>query len=122
MNPLWCLAVAVVAALAIVGAAFLSVRRADRREQMETRLRDLFDGTRELDIVDEAFADYQRSIADLLDANPFRSEELTRGLEAATDIWEQRRFLAAVRPLIHDPAFRVRVWLTLRLSRRATTP
>jgi len=121
VNPLWCLASAVVAALLIVAAAYWSHRRSVRRERTAALLRGLFDDTRELDIVDELFEDYQRSIAELLDAHPGRSEELARGLEAATAEWERAEFAAATRHLVHDPMFRARVWLVLRLSRRIPT-
>jgi len=130
MSPVSMLVVAVVVSVSLVaialGADRLQTWLAERdrlNANADATLRDLIaaDDTREFDIVDESFADFQQSIADLLDANPGRSEELADGLEAATAEWERAEFAAATRHLVHDPMFRARVWLVLRKSRRVPT-
>lgn len=53
---------------------------------------DRLEDTQEFDIVDAAFENYQQSIADVLDANPVRRDELIRDLEAATTEWARAEF------------------------------
>lgn len=65
------------------------------------------DDTQPIDIVDSAFADYQRSVADILDANPDRRDELVRQLNAATAEWRKAEFEAATHSLRRDPLFRL---------------
>ena len=57
-------------------------------------------------LVDEAFADFQESIAEILDRDPQRRDELVRDLEAATAVWEQAEFNGVVKPLRRDREFR----------------
>lgn len=58
------------------------------------------------DLVTDAFEDFQESIAEILDRDPQRRDELVQDLEAATAVWERAEFNAAVKPLRRDPEFR----------------
>lgn len=69
--------------------------------------RPALDDNQPIDIVDSAFADYQRSVADILDANPDRRDELIRQLEAATAEWQQAEFEGVTHSLRRDPMFRL---------------
>lgn len=66
----------------------------------------------------ETFVDYQQSIADLLDANPGRSEELIQGLEEATDKWARAEFAVITAPLRRDLRFRLAM---RRAAKQSTT-
>ena len=61
------------------------------------------------DPVDEAFEDYQQSIAEILDADPVRRDEVIRDLEAATAAWERASFDLIVSRLRRDLAFRLAI-------------
>jgi hypothetical protein len=67
----------------------------------------------QLDAADDdlgsAFEDYQQSVAEILDRNPQRRDEIVRDLEAATAIWERAEFDAAVKPLRRNLAFRLAI-------------
>ena len=112
------LAAALLVLLALyIEARVQEARRRERRAQ--ERLRAIAEETQELDIVDAAFQTYQQSVADILDGDPTRRDELVRDLEAATAIWEQAEFEATIRPLRRDLAF----WFAIRRAKRtkATT-
>lgn len=57
-------------------------------------------------LADDAFKNFRQSIADILDRDPARRDELMRDLQAATAAWELRRFKAATKPLRRDREFR----------------
>lgn len=118
---------AVMCALLLVGmgAQWVWKHLRDRRERIaaerdatEDLLRNGFRfDTAEPDPVGAAFEDYQKAVADILDRDPVRREELIRDLEAATAIWEKAEFDAAVKPLRRDLAF----WFAIRRAKKATT-
>jgi hypothetical protein len=58
------------------------------------------------DPVDDAFEDFQQSLAVILDRDPQRRDELVRDLEAATAVWERAEFDGVVKPLRRDREFR----------------
>lgn len=57
-------------------------------------------------LADDAFKDFRQSIAEILDRDPARRDELMRDLQAATAAWELRKFKAATKPLRRDREFR----------------
>lgn len=69
------------------------------------------DGPERLDTTDEAdplgvpFKDFQASVAEILDRNPQRRDELRRELNAATELYEEAEFNAVIKPLKRDRAF-----------------
>lgn len=75
--------------------------------------------TQEFDIVDAAFENYQQTVADILDRDPARRDELVRDLQAATVEWERRKFDGITYPLHRDLRFRLAIRRALRT--RATT-
>jgi len=79
----------------------LKSRRADR-DEMEQLLRE----TLRPDPVDTAFEGFKESIAEILDRDPQRRDELVRDLEAATAVWERAEFNGVVKPLRRDREFR----------------
>jgi hypothetical protein len=99
-----------------VEARVKDVRRRERHAQQ--RLRSIGEDTPELDVV-SAFENYQESVAEILDRDPVRREELIRDLQAATDVWERAEFDSAVKPLRRDLGFRLAVRRALRT--KATT-
>lgn len=107
------LAAAFLVLLALYIEARVNERRRRERHARE-RLQAITEETQELDVVDAAFEAYQESVAEILDRDPARRDDLVRDLEAATAVWERAQFEATVRPLRRDLAF----WFAIRRAKR----
>lgn len=82
------------------------------------------DGPERLDTADPlspSFKAYQESVAEILDRNPQRRDELRRELNAATEIWEEAEFNAVVKPLKRDREFRRSIKAVKRAARDTHT-